>query len=135
MTEMEAANLATIREYLAAIENGTAGELLERIFTPDMRQIELPNRLNSKGGESDLETMRRRSEQGKKLLRQQSYTIVNEVAQGSRVAIEAKWTGVLAVPFGTLDAGAMMVAHFAMFFEFEGGRIRAQKNYDCFEEW
>ncbi len=135
MTEMEAANVATVREYLAAIENGTAGELLERVFTPEMRQIELPNRLNPNGGESDLETMRRRGEQGKKLLRQQSYAIVNEVAQGNRVAVEAKWTGVLAVPFGTLEAGATMVAHFAMFFEFEDGRIRLQKNYDCFEAW
>ena len=135
MTDVEAANIATVREYLAAIEKGTAGELLERIFTSEMRQIELPNRLNPKGGESDLETMRRRGEQGKKLLRQQSYRIVSEVAQGNRVAVEAKWTGVLAVPFGTLEAGATMVAYFAMFFEFENGRIRLQKNYDCFEAW
>jgi hypothetical protein len=26
-----------------------------------------------------------------------------------------------------------MRAHFAMFMEFEGDRIRAQRNYDCFE--
>jgi ketosteroid isomerase-like protein len=135
MREVESANLAIIREYLAAIENGTVGEVLNRRFAPDCRQIELPNRLNPNGGESDLETIRRRGEQGKKLLRQQNYTVVNEVAQGNRVAVEAKWTGVLAVPFGTLEAGATMVAHFAMFFEFEDGRIRLQKNYDCFEAW
>jgi hypothetical protein len=42
---------------------------------------------------------------------------------------------VLLVPLATLQAGATMNAHFAMFFEFENGRIRVQRNYDCFEPW
>jgi hypothetical protein len=41
----------------------------------------------------------------------------------------------LAVPLGELAAGASMRAHFAMFFELEDGRIRRQRNYDCFEPW
>jgi ketosteroid isomerase-like protein len=135
MTDMEAANVAAVRQYLAAIESGTAGEVLEHLFSPDAMMIELPNKLNPNGREGNLETMRLRSEQGKKLLRHQSYTIVNAIAQGNRVAIEAKWSGVLAVPFGALEPGATIVAHFAVFFEFENGRIRLQKNYDCFEPW
>jgi len=55
------------------------------------------------------------------------------LVQGSRVALEALWVGILAVPVGTLPAGAEMRAHFAVFLDFEGDQIRAQRNYDCFE--
>ena len=134
MTEPESANITLIREYLAAIETGEIGSAT-RFFTPDVRQIELPNKLSPNGGESDLPAMLKRAEQGKKVIRRQKYTIVNALAQGDRVAVEARWEGVLAIPFGSLEAGATMVAHFAMFFEFENGRIRLQRNYDCFEPW
>lgn len=135
MTAVESQNIATVREYLAALESGAVDEALARFFTPDAVQIELPNQLNPKGGQSDLPTMRTRAEQGKKLLARQSYEIVSEMAQGSRVAVEAKWTATLAVPRGSLPAGASMAAHFAMFFEFRDGRIASQRNYDCFEPW
>jgi ketosteroid isomerase-like protein len=108
---------------------------LAHYFTPDAVQIELPNQLNPKGGQSDLPTLLKRAEQGKKLLARQSYEIVSEMAQGPLVAVEARWSATLAVPLGSLPAGASMAAHFAMFFEFRDGRIASQKNYDCFEPW
>ena len=37
------------------------------------------------------------------------------------------------MPGFTLAAGAEMRAHFAMFLDFDGGLIRRQRNYDCFE--
>lgn len=76
-----------------------------------------------------------RAEQAAKLLMSQRFEVVSEIVQGSRVAVEALWTGTLAVPFGTLAAGAALRAHFAMFFELADGRIRSQRNYDCFEPW
>ena len=135
MSDVEAANLATIRAYLEALQRGAVGDALAKFFTPDARQIELPNRLNPRGGVSDLATILRRAEQGQKLLRNQQYEIVSELAQDHRVAMEAKWTGTLAVPLGSLQAGATMTAHFAMFFELIDGRIQLQRNYDCFEPW
>ena len=135
MTPEEQANLETVRTYLAAIESGEADALLRSLFTEDIRQIELPNRLNPSGQQSDLAGMLQRSEQGRKVLRSQHYEIVSEVAQGSRVAVEAVWTGILAVPLGTLAPGSEMKAHLAMFFEFRNGTIACQRNYDCFEAW
>jgi len=135
MSSLEAANLATIRAYLEALQGGAVGEALAKFFTPDVRQIELPNRLNPGGGVSDLPRLLQRAEQGQKFLRSQRYEVQSEVAQGQRVAIEVKWTGILAVPFESLHAGATMVAHFAVFFEFNEGLIRLQRNYDCFEPW
>jgi len=128
-------HVATIREYLAALEAGATADALARFFTPDAEQVELPNRLNLSGSRSDLATLKARADQGKKLLREQHYEIRSIVANGDAVAVEARWSAVLAVPVATLAESAVMKAHFAMFFVFEGGRIRSQRNYDCFEPW
>lgn len=134
-TELESANLATVRAYLAALEAGALGDAMARFFTPDARQVELPNQLNRNGGSSDLATLLSRAQQGQKLLSGQRYEVRSAIAQGDRVAVEAIWSGTLAVPLGALVAGATMKAHFAMFFELVDGRIRLQRNYDCFEPW
>lgn len=135
MTETEASNNEVVRSYLAAIESGATREALARYFTPDAIQVELPNRLNPRGGQSDLTTILARAEQGTKLLKSQRFEVQSMIAQGSRVAVEALWTGTLAVPLGTLGEGATLRAHFAMFFELKNGRIQTQRNYDCFEPW
>ncbi|UBF29312.1 nuclear transport factor 2 family protein [Kovacikia minuta CCNUW1] len=135
MTDTEASNLALVRSYLAAIEAGAVDDDLGKFFTPDAVQVELPNLLNPKGGESDLPTILARSKQGQKLLSAQRYEIRSEIAQGSRAAVEVLWTGTLALALGELAAGSTIRACFAMFFEFSHGQIRSQRNYDCFEPW
>lgn len=128
-------NILVVREYLKALEDGEVGESLGRFFSENAIQIELPNKLNPAGGKSDLETLKKRSEEGKKLLKKQTYTIKTEIIEGDNIAVEAEWTGVLAIPIGELAAGYEMKAHFAIFFTFENGRIVLQRNYDCFEPW
>jgi ketosteroid isomerase-like protein len=135
MTPAEASNLVTIRSYLAVLARGAVGDELAAFFTPDAVQVELPNRLNKSGDQSNLATLLARAEQGKALLRSQTYEIHSELARDQRVAVEALWTGTLAVPLADLAAGFVMKAHFAMFFELSGGRIARQHNYDCFEPW
>ena len=51
------------------------------------------------------------------------------------VALEVKWLGTLAIPFGILKPGDQMRAHFAVFIECRDGRIASQRNYDCFDPW
>lgn len=128
-------NAKVVRSYLAALESGAVGEALASFFTADAEQIELPNKLNPSGGRSDLPTLLRRAEQGRTLLARQSYVVRSIVEQDGRVAVEASWSAVLAVPIGPLAAGQTMSAHFAMFFELRDGRIASQRNYDCFEPW
>jgi ketosteroid isomerase-like protein len=128
-------NIEIVRSYMKALQDGVAGDALRRFFTEDVRQIEMPNQLNPRGQESDLEHILQRSLQGLQILKWQRYEIVSEMAQEDRVAVEARWTGILAVPVGALAAGAEMKAFFAMFFRFRDGRIAIQRNYDCFEAW
>jgi ketosteroid isomerase-like protein len=135
MTDAEQKNLELVREYLNALQNREAGDALRRFFSEDARQVELPNRLNSRGQESNLEQILQRSHQGLRVLRRQQYEIISEIAQGERMAVEARWTGILAVELGTLAAGTEMKASFSMFFQFRDGRIALQRNYDCFDPW
>ena len=128
-------NIQLIRSYLNALAAGAVGDDLAKFFTPDIAQIEYPNRLNPNGGRSDLAAILHRAEQGRKLMAEQTYEILSEMAEGPRVAIEATWTGVLAVPVGTLEPGSTMRAHFAIHFEIRDGLIAEQRNYDCFEAW
>ncbi len=134
MSDLER-NIEVVRSYMRALQDGEAGDALRRFFTQDVQQIEMPNQLNPRGQESDLEHILQRSLQGLQILKWQRYEIVSEMAQEDRVAVEARWTGVLAVKVGKLAAGAEMKASFAMFFRFRDGRITMQRNYDCFEAW
>src|SRR5690606_29276186 len=127
--------LLLVRQYLAALQTGEAGDGLAQFFTSDAVQVELPNALNPKGQTSDLPTILSRSLQGLRVLSSQTYEIVSEMAVGDAVAVEAKWTGVLAIPLGTVAPGAQMHAHFAMFSTIRDGRRHRQRNYDCFEKW
>lgn len=131
----EQPNLQLIRNFLQSVERLAGGEPMETYYAPDAVQIELPNRLNPNGGRSDLAQLRARAAKVPELLRSQKFEIVSEMAQGSKVIVEAVWTAVLAAPFGATPAGTTMKAHFAMFFEIEDGRIKVQRNYDCFEPW
>jgi len=135
MTNNTESNVQLVRDYLVAIQRGEVGDALARFFTADAMQIELPNRLNPAGQKSDLPTLLARSIQGQHVLSAQRFDIVSVIAQGDHVAVEAHWVGVLAIPFGTLQVGSEMRAHFAMFFECRDGRIYIQRNYDCFEPW
>jgi len=128
-------NLAFAHEYLAALENGEAGDALRRFFTSDFVQIEYPNALNPKGQRSDLAEVVTRSEKGRQILRSQRYAIENAVASDDSVALEVEWTGVLAIPLAGLPAGGEMHAHFGVFLDFRDGKIARQRNYDCFEPW
>jgi ketosteroid isomerase-like protein len=128
-------NVQFVREYLGAVEGGATGDTLARFYTEDAVQIELPNRLNPNGGRSDIANLLTRAESARSLLKSQRYEVHTILAEGDTVAVEASWTGLLAMSVGSLKAGESMKAHFAMFFEMRDGRIHRQRNYDCFEPW
>jgi len=74
-------------------------------------------------------------EKGRKLLSSQSYEIKGCVVDGDELLIEVLWTGILALPFGSLSVGSQMRGHSAIIFQFKDGKIVRQRNYDCFEPW
>ncbi|MEW5687877.1 MAG: nuclear transport factor 2 family protein [Pseudomonadota bacterium] len=121
---------AIVRAYLTAIED--RGDSLA-FFTEDAVQEEFPNALVPEGARRTIEDLRAANARGRGVLSSESYEIVTLVETGDTVACEVLWRGVLAVPLRTLKPGDAMKARFAVFFEFQGDRIRRQRNYDCFE--
>jgi len=122
--------LERAQAYLSAIE---ARADLSAYFCPDVVQREFPNLLVRNGAVRDLAQLMEGAEKGKHVLTGETYEIVNALEEGDRVALEVIWTGRLAIPLGTLAAGAEIKANFGVFLTFRDGRICRQDNYDCFE--
>ena len=127
--------LTIAKNYLKVLKAGKSGNELSMFFHPDVIQTEHPNRLNPKGVVSGLSQILERAEKGKRLLKMQNYEIETAIVSGNTVALQIKWTGVMAVSVGTLGAGKTMKAHFAMFIQFENGRIFRQNSYNCFDDF
>jgi ketosteroid isomerase-like protein len=119
-----------VRAYLKAIEQrkDVAG-----FYAPDVVQEEFPNLLSPLGARRELADLKDAARRGKGVMRSESYEIVTLVEANDIVACEILWRGVLGVPLRSLRPGEEMRGRFAAVFEFEGDKIRRQRNYDCFE--
>lgn len=127
-------NVEKARRYLEILERGEFSDVAE-LFAPQMVCEQFPNRIYPQGMRFSLAEMEQSFRKGRVLLAQQSYQIRNQVAGANTVALEVLWTGQLTSALGTLPAGSQMRAHFAMFLDFEDGKIISQRNYDCFDPW
>lgn len=121
--------------YLRAIETRAPLEALGALLHEDVVIEVLPNRLDPRGSRSTRAQALAAAERGRALMREERYEVTSAMGQGERAVLEVVWTGVLAVPLGTLAAGAVMRARSSMHFELRDGRIAAQRNYDCFDAW
>ena len=124
--------LRLAREYLESIGRADGGQ---RFFADDVVQVEFPNRLLPNGATRDLTGLREAAERGRKVMTAQRLEVVNAIASGELVAVEAIWTGTLAVPIGSIPVGGQMRARFAIFLTYRDGKIVRQHNYDCFDPW
>jgi ketosteroid isomerase-like protein len=131
--------LRLARDYLNSIGLDSTGREDElgslRFFADDVVQIEFPNRLLPNGATRDLAALRDAAERGSKVMSAQRFEVVNAIASGDQVAVEALWTGTLAVPLGSIPVGGQMRARFAIFLTYRDGKIVRQHNYDCFDPW
>jgi ketosteroid isomerase-like protein len=125
-------NFKKVEHYLKSIENSDFAYIVD-LFSPDAVVEQLPNRIYPNGIRSGVSRMAQAFEKGRKLLSSQSYEIKSCIVDGDELSIEVFWTGILAIPFGSLSIGSQMRAHSAMFFQFKNGKVVSQRNYDCFE--
>ncbi|GLC24697.1 nuclear transport factor 2 family protein [Roseisolibacter agri] len=126
-------NLEAARRYLAAIEGGATGAALAAFYTPDVEQVEYPNRLLPMGATRDLAALLDGAVRGQQVVRAQRYEVRAAHASGDHVVLELLWVATLARSIGMLLPGHEMRAHFAVVLEYRDGRIARQRNYDCFE--
>ena len=135
MTALEQTNLDAAFAYLRALEQGATGDALAAFFTADVIQEEFPNRLTPNGARRDLAALLEGALRGQAVTTSQRYEVLGTMVQGDRVALEIQWRAIMAIPIGTLPAGAEMAARFAVFLKYRDGKITRQRNYDCFDPW
>lgn len=119
-----------VRAYLDSIEAGASA--IDDWYTVDAVQIEWPNTLTPQGAVRDLDGLREAARRGRQIIERQWYEVVNLVADGDRVAVEAIFRATFRLDLPKLPRGAIMTARFAMFFTLAGGKIRRHTTYDCF---
>ena len=133
ITTEETSLLQLARTFLKAIESGASGDELDAFYHPLIEQTVYPNSVTKQLTTRNLAHLKAGSLMGKKILASQQFEIVREYVSGSTVVLEVVWTGIAAVPLGTVQVGGSMKAWFSQFFDFEEGKIIRQRNYDCFE--
>jgi ketosteroid isomerase-like protein len=131
----EDANIRLVRDYFAAVQRGATDHVLAAFYAPDVVQEEFPNRFLPNGATRDLQALQAAAKRGREAMAAQELELLNIVASGSQVAVEARWAGTLANAIGPIPAGTVMRARFGQFFEIRDGRIVRQRNYDCFDPW
>ncbi|MCP9622614.1 Uncharacterised protein [Nocardia otitidiscaviarum] len=121
------------RELLKALESGVAGEHLRPFFHHDAVQVEHPSRVAPTGRTRALDAMLEASVVGARMLESQRYDIRSVTAADRRVALQLRWSGVLAQQLGDLRAGDALHADVAMFLTYDDtGRVLRQESYDCY---
>ena len=133
-TSKEQANLELVRRYFTTLGRTDVADDAT-FYAPDIIQEEFPNRFVPGGARRDLAAIREAAERGRAVMASQEFELVNAIASGDCVAVEARWSGTLAVDAGPIPAGTVMRAHFGVFFDLRDGKVVAQRNYDCFDPW
>jgi hypothetical protein len=121
------------KAFVQAVAAQAPAAEIEAYYAPDIRQEEFPNWLLPNGAVRDLKALREAGAKGRQVIATQMIEVVNAVASGECVVLEAIWTGTLALGVGTLKPGDQLRARFAQVFEFNDGLIWRQRNYDCFD--
>lgn len=131
-SNISSSNVAHMRKYLEAVASGESFEKIFDFYAPGVVIQELPNRIAPNGRVRRAADIRTAYEQGRKIMRTQTYNVQRVVEAGDEVAVKLEWTGILAVPVMSLPAGSEMKAFVAMFLTIRDGKIISQRNYDCY---
>jgi predicted kinase/ketosteroid isomerase-like protein len=124
------------RALFRAIESGNVDEL-DRIYHPELVQVEHPNRLLPEGAHRGKAQVLEAARRGRALMASQRFELGHLLESGPSVAVTARWRATLAVdapPLG-LERGATMQADFAQFLVFADGRVVRHETFDCFVPW
>ena len=127
--------LTRVKDYLSTVERGETGEALAGFLASDVVQEEFPNRVFPAGARRGLREILDAALRGQRGMAAQRYELLHAVVSKDEVVLEVQWIGKLAVPLGTLAAGAEMRARLGVFLEFRDGKIAKQRNYDCYDAW
>ena len=125
-----------IERYLSRIADPSVEvERIAELLDDDMRFVERPNLVNPRGTTRNVAEMLASVAQGRELLTDQRFEVVDHLVAGDTIATRVVWTGTLAIDAPPYRAGSCIRADSFMHFTLRGGRIAHQENYDCFHPY
>lgn len=128
--------LATVKRYFELLEAFSQSESdFKALLHPEIEQIEYPNLLTASVTTSSFDVLMQRIPGGRKLLKEQKYTMERVYEAGESLITEVIWTAEVGVDAGSFEAGQQLKAYFCCIFDFKDGKIYKQRNYDCFERF
>lgn len=130
---MPESNVEFIRRYFDAIEAGATPEEMAAFYAPDLILEDFPSPLFPRGARRELAQVLEASKLENRTMRSQRYEIVHAISEGDEIALEVRWSGVLAAAAGSQPLGSSVTARFAIFIRLARGKIARQRNYGCFD--
>jgi hypothetical protein len=127
--------LQIVKDFIKAVEKRNSFDEIAKFYHPDVIQIEYPNAVTKNIKIRTLQDLEKVAEQGRQVVREEHYEIINSYVCNNIVIVEVIWKAASAIEIGTAPAGSLIQAYFAQFFEFKDGKIFRQRNYDCFENF
>jgi ketosteroid isomerase-like protein len=122
-----------IERYLSRIADPSVDVVrIAELLDDDMRFVERPNLVNPRGSTRNVAQMLTSVAQGRRLLTDQRFEVVDHVVAGDTIATRVVWKGTLATDAPPYPAGSRIRADSFMHFTLRDGRILHQENYDCF---
>lgn len=131
-TSSQIKQIETAKRFLKAVET-MDGHVLEGYFSPEIKQIELPNAFKPTGETRDLSALKADLEKAKGVINGQRYEVTKTLADADSVMFEMVWSGTMAIDMPPLKAGQDLRAHCIAVFDFANGKVTGLRNYDCFE--
>src|ERR1700737_4764318 len=101
---MTSSHISRVHQYLQAVASLGPFDDVAAFYSPDVAIQEFPNRIAPEGRIRRGADLRTAYEQGRQLLRSQTYTVQRIIEAGDEIAVELEWVGTLAIPVMSLPA-------------------------------
>lgn len=118
------------RSYFEAMSAGVSGEAVVHFFAPDAIQEDYLHYFDRTGVSRDRRAIQHAWDSRLGELRSEEYQLMGAVGEGSKVALEVPWTGVVGSSHAHLEEGTRLQSRLAVFLHFEGGLILRQRTYE-----
>jgi ketosteroid isomerase-like protein len=113
-----------VDDYFAAVE-ALDEAAVGRLLHPDVVITEQPNAVNRDGTVRDHAAALAALRRARALVTEQRFEIQDQLVDGDRVALKARWRGRLA-------DGRQLSAHVAAFLQIRDKQIYRHETYDCY---
>src|SRR4030095_2107620 len=96
--------LQLAKDFISAVENRKSFDEISKFYHPDVVQIEYPNSITKNIKIRTLQDLEKAAGQGRHVLREEHYEIINSYVCNNTVILEVIWKATSAIEIGPAPA-------------------------------